>query len=90
MTIRRAVIGFTIAFLALLTPAGAQTGPQPNAGKVSPKGNPALEQSVRFDDDDSSGTPCAVPGICGRCDCPKPAVSTNSQESRDRDPPSGK
>jgi hypothetical protein len=30
------------------------------------------EQPVRFDDAGKSGAPCAVPGLCGLCDCPKP------------------
>jgi hypothetical protein len=39
---------------------------------------PASNETIRFDDADKSGAPCAVPGPCGRCDCPAvqpPSVS---------------
>jgi hypothetical protein len=53
----------------------AQVEPQSVTDKTSPPagaGKPATaEEMVRFDDTERSGTPCAVPGVCGLCDCPK-------------------
>jgi hypothetical protein len=43
----------------------------------APPGRPgAAQPPITFDDEGKSGTPCAVPGPCGLCDCPKsPATS---------------
>jgi hypothetical protein len=45
------------------------------------------DEIVRFDDDEgSSGTPCAVPGPCGRCDCPAVPQAVSPVLSKPREP----
>ena len=91
MTICRSVVRFAIVLLVLPTLAWAQTGQSSDAGKPSTPGKPeVLEQGFRFDDADRSGTPCAVPGTCGRCDCPKLPSSTDPAQDPKHGRPSGK
>jgi hypothetical protein len=87
----RSVICFAIVLLVLPALTWAQTDQSSEAGKPSTPGKPkVLEQGIRFDDADRSGTPCAVPGTCGRCDCPKLPPSTDPAQDPKRGSQSSK
>jgi hypothetical protein len=99
------MLRFARVLLAAVVAAAATMATPPNvlwaqadrsneAPPPSQAGRPgAAEQPLRFDDAGTSGAPCAVPGLCGLCDCPKPPATANptprgpSDANADKHPP---
>jgi hypothetical protein len=91
MIVRQFVVCLVVALVAVPGMAWAQPGQSSASDKPRAPGTPpAVEQGIRFDDAQRSGAPCAVPGICGRCDCPKLPASPVPGPGSGRDPKSGK